>query len=196
MSIPSLMNDRLVLKSESGSVICDEVRAFVDGDEILVSDITVPIEVGTRLSRTLPSGVIEEFVVDNFDYLSPELVGSEAHYRIDFTKTTSKPRSSGHTIVNNISGANARILIDSTDNSQNYYLSEPQRESLQPLLEALKSSHIPSEDAALIEGKILQMAGASSKQSFADSYNEFMASAANHMTVFVPFLPLLTSFLS
>lgn len=61
-------------------------------------------------------------------------------------------------------------------------------ETIRSLAKTLENK---DEIVAAVDG----MQNAAGKKSFLLKYNEFVQVAANHMTVFAPFIPLLTKFL-
>lgn len=98
------------------------------------------------------------------------------------------------TTVFNVSGANSRINISSHDQSINM-----QTLSAEGLLSDLRAA---AEDAiadaaerqAILQS-IDQLSASVGSKHFAARYAEFMQHAANHMTVFAPFVPGLTQLL-
>ena len=57
-----------------------------------------------------------------------------------------------------------------------------------------KAEQLPN--SAEIKERISEMENSVGKKSFAEKYNAFIQSAANHMTLFAPFIPTLTQLLS
>jgi hypothetical protein len=73
-------NDVLSLHKPDGRVF-ENIKARVSTKGILIMDVSLPIEVGDKLLRTLPSGLKEMFVVDDPVYCAP-LAGLPAHFQI------------------------------------------------------------------------------------------------------------------
>lgn len=95
-----------------------------------------------------------------------------------------------HTI--HVSGPNSRVNINSSDHSTNTVVGDSIfREIYKALDESVHN------DAARAHLKMLvsAMESAPNKQSFTASYQAFIASAADHITVLTPFLPALTNLL-
>lgn len=63
------------------------------------------------------------------------------------------------------------------------------------LFEAIKSMAETMENKDEIVTAVDGMQNEVGKKGFLQKYNEFIQAAANHMTVFAPFLPMLTKFL-
>ena len=59
-----LMTDNLTMHKPDGRVF-ENIRACVAGKGILIEDVRLPIEAGDKLTRSLPSGLTEEFIVDD-----------------------------------------------------------------------------------------------------------------------------------
>ena len=88
------------------------------------------------------------------------------------------------TIINNIRGENARVNIDSVDNSQNLAISVPSDEIFQQLRETLSGTGLNAEEKARINAAIDEMEMAKGTPAFKEKYQSFMAAAANHASVF------------
>lgn len=58
------MTDTLVLEKPDGRTF-PGIRAHVSSKGILIPDVRLPIEVGDKLTRTLPNGLADEFIVDD-----------------------------------------------------------------------------------------------------------------------------------
>ncbi len=65
--IDCFLTDVLSLHKLDGKII-DNIRARVSEKAILIMDVSLPIEVDDRLIRALPSGLKDEFVVDDPGY--------------------------------------------------------------------------------------------------------------------------------
>ena len=63
------------------------------------------------------------------------------------------------------------------------------------LFETIRSLAETIENKDEIVAAVDEMQNAVGKKGFLQKYNEFVQAAANHMTVFAPFIPLLTKFL-
>ncbi|MHC0055447.1 hypothetical protein [Actibacterium sp. D379-3] len=188
-----MLNDRVTLVKKDGTVAKENIHAMVQPKTIFMDDATLPIEPGDRLLRLLPSGLVDEYIVNEPGFYSG-LSGMKAHFQTK-VKRSDAPAAQPSTIINNIQGNNARVNINSTDNSQNLAMEIGASETLRALREELDRSSIPADDAHAIREAIEKMETASSKEGFKEGYQSFMAAAANHVTVFAPFLGALASFL-
>jgi len=96
------------------------------------------------------------------------------------------------TIVYNLHGDNPRVNI----NSQDYSINQKDCDALFKAMADVIQTAI--EDVRLkeeLQRKAREMQGAIGGKSFAQRYAEFVALAANHMTILGPFIPALTQFL-
>lgn len=188
-----MLNDLVTLVKKDGTVVKDNIRALVQPDKIFMIDASLPIERGDRLLRLLPSGLVDEYVVDEPGYYAG-ISGMEAHFQTAVRRSDT-PTSPPSTIINNIQGQNARVNIASIDNSQNFAIESDLSETLHALRKKLEESNIPQDDASAIREAIEKMESANSKDSFKEGYQKFMATAANHISIFAPMLGALADFL-
>jgi hypothetical protein len=115
------------------------------------------------------------------------------HYQIKVEKVSAyrKPVPQSITQTYNIRNESGKINIHSIDNSVNYTLSENDEQ----LFETLKQLAASLKNRDEIVSTIEEMRTAAGKPTFSQKYNTFIQSIANHMTIFAPFIPTLTSFL-
>lgn len=76
----ALLNDVLSLHKPDGRVF-EHIRAYVSVKGILIMDATLPIQTGDVLTRTLPSGVKEDFIVDDPRF-QQGILGMPAHFQV------------------------------------------------------------------------------------------------------------------
>jgi len=95
-------------------------------------------------------------------------------------------------ITYNLHGDNPRIVINSQDYSINIANSKVVFEAIQRAVSSQIQDEKLRDD---LRNKIAEMEGNVGKASFLKSYSDFVALAANHMTILGPFLPALTQFL-
>ena len=93
------------------------VKAMVQPKTIFVADERVKIESDDVIERTLPSGVLERYVVVEPGFWAATH-GVEGHYQIKFRREgASAPLLQAHQIY--MSGPNSRVNLGSTDRSTN-----------------------------------------------------------------------------
>jgi hypothetical protein len=187
------MTDALCLHKPDGRVF-ENVKACVSGNgAIAIEDVSLPIEVGDRFTRNLPSGLTESFMVDDPGYR--ESFGPiAAHYRVKAHRAGTE-RSLLRGATYNVTGPNARVNINSHDHSTNTVAFEPA-----PVFADLRKAVVEAvgengERAKLLAG-IEAMENGHRTHAFVDQYKDFITLAANHMTIVAPFLPALSALLS
>jgi hypothetical protein len=112
------------------------------------------------------------------------------------------PDSSSSPPVNityNVSGANARININSTDNSSNVVSSVPE-DLFRQMIEAIRDGVSESQARDEIERSVRDMSSSYGSPGFGASYKDFMSVFADHIQVFgpilAPYLPALAKFVA
>lgn len=149
--------DRISLVKESGEVSQEDMPALVTGSTIFVADDTFPVEVNDHILRTLPNGLVEDYVVVDPVFYSKALVGMDSHFQIKVRKhgAPASKKSVVQGITNNFHGPNSRVNINSTDNSVNISASISVEQissflaQLRPVVE-----HLPDEAQSLVQKQI------------------------------------------
>lgn len=187
------MTDTLCLHKPDGRVF-QNIKACVSGKGVIaIENVSLPIEVGDRFTRNLPSGLTESFIVDDPGYRGP-FSGIAAHYQVKVHRAGTE-RSPLRGATYNVTGPNARVNINSHDHSTNTVTFEPApvfADLRQSVLEAVAEE---GERAKLLAG-IEAMEDGHRTHAFVNRYKDFIALAANHMTIVAPFLPALSALLS
>lgn len=185
-----------LIKKDSGERI-EDIYAIVGNDGITTYNADFDLDPGDIFLRTRPSGSQEQYRV-----LSPGFTqrfgGIQAHYsaRVEFIGALKKDSNTqiGKVVI---SGDNARLNINSLDNSSNVVVSgQFDTQLLEGLLRAVQEIPNKNERADILNNIQRMSDTANDRNAFLESYNAFIASAANHMTVFLPFIPTLTKLLS
>lgn len=190
----TLMNDRVTLVKRSGQRY-ENLHAAVQSKLILTENVGVPIEDGDVFERTQPSGIVEAFEIVDAGF-HQAFHGMPAHYQSKVEKRSARPRpSSSPQVVYNLIGANARVNIASNDSSTNVVNVES-NVLFQNLRNAVEAS-IPDRDLnRKLVHQVDEMEAAAGTSGFAAKYKDFIGLAADHVSVFGPFLPALTQFLT
>ncbi len=115
-----MMNDRVSLVKKDGSVFKEDIKAVVSKGTIQIHDPKLPIEVGDHLLRKLPSGLVEDYLVDD-PVLHSGLASIQAFYVVHVTRSGGQvqPQAALQSITAHFHGDNARMNIQSIDNSTN-----------------------------------------------------------------------------
>lgn len=114
------------------------------------------------------------------------------YYHVSVRKTTTKLYS--NRVTYNITNESGKVNIDSVDNSVNINLSLSNEE--ETLFNALKELTASIEDGDIICKSVDEMHDNIGKETFVVKYNNFIQSIANHMTVFAPFIPMLSNLIA
>ena len=191
-----LLRDRITIIGKDGNRY-ENLPAVVDVKKIITQEVNVPIERGDSIERELPNGRTERFTVINAHYRTGHPSMIPDFYEITYEREGARPhQSKPQPITVHISDSpQSHVNIDSEDHSISIsygnagYLFDEIRDLLRGTVE--DSAELES----LLE-KVDAMEGSQEAGSFKRAYDEFIASAANHITVLLPILPALSSLLS
>ena len=171
--------------------VIEDVEALVDRNKIFIDDGSLNIEEGDIIERVLPSGAKEQYlVIDRGFYRGAH--GIPDHYQIKVEKQSGYVKLSRGTVINEYHITNAdKVNIQSTDNSTTYQITANDLSTLDTLRSLAKG--LDEEDK--IVSAVDEMQASIGKKTFAEKYNAFIQSVANHMTIFAPFIPALSALL-
>jgi len=193
MSFDSLMRDNVTLIKKDGNRF-ENIRACVQSDKIFTNDPAIPIEDGDVFERTLPNGIVEPYTILDAGFRQGTR-GIEPHYQSVVRKQTKvDPPAQPSQIVYNLIGPNARVNIQSVDSSANLVEVEP-TELFGRIREAIGKSVQDGEMLKKLQEKVTELEKAQGTTGFMARYQEFIALAANHMTLLAPFIPALSQML-
>ena len=152
----------------------------------------------TSFERQQPSGIVDVFTVVDSGF-QQEFHGIPSHYQSKVRKNTaaspSRPRpAAGPQVVYNLIGQNARVNIQSSDSSTNVVNVESAL-LFDNLREVIRTSSLDSTVVQQLLQNVGAMQSAVGTKTFGEHYKEFIAVAADHMTLVAPFLPALTQLL-
>ena len=172
--------------------VIEGVEALVESKKIFVDDGTVNIEEGDIIERVLPSGAKEQYlVVDRGFYKG--MRGIPDHYQITVEKQSTYTKVSRGQVINQYNITNAdRVNIHSTDNSTTYQITANDLSILETVRTLAKGLNNEQEIISAVD----EMQDNVGKRGFAEKYNAFIQSVANHMTIFAPFIPALSALLT
>lgn len=187
------LTDTLRLHKPDGKVF-ENVKACVSGNKILIEDVHLPIEVGDKFTRTLPSGLTDELVVDDPGYCA-KFTGIAAHYQVKVHPARAERTTTPRGTTYNVSGPNARVNINSSDHSTNA-VALGDAQVFTNLRKAFADSSLAEDDRAKPLAGVEAMEQARSSPSFAAQYNDFIMQAGAYMSIVGPFLPALSALLT
>ena len=181
--IENMMTETLSFVKSDGTSQKKDVKGLVSGSKLFTFDISLPVEPKDRFLRQLPSGLVEEYIVDDPGYQAGLGGSIKPHYQATVHRNDAAPASVS-TIINNIHGENARVNVNSADNSQNFAISTRGDAVFDQLRELLTRAEFGEGEHAKFLTAISEMEAAKGTPTFKDKYQEFMARAANHASVF------------
>lgn len=172
------------------------VRASTEGivassTQVVIFDTTVHIEPRDELRRILPNGYEETFEVRDAVF-QQGMGGIPSFYDLKIVRKGSFPKGTGGHYIH-VSGPNARVNLNSTDNSINTVV----QESIFGELRSAIESGVPdaAERDALTQA-LKRLERATAKDGKLDAYQQLVAAGANHMTLLAPFLGPLSGLLT
>ena len=118
MPFRELMTDRLTFVKKDGTVVREGIPATVSSKKIITDDVQLPIEVGDSFVRSLPNGLVENYVVSDPGFHRGVAGAIPAHYQ-SIVRRSDAPVPQPQSIVANFHGANSRFNVNSTDASVN-----------------------------------------------------------------------------
>ncbi|MCC6348399.1 MAG: hypothetical protein IT347_02275 [Candidatus Eisenbacteria bacterium] len=192
MPFRELMTDRVTLVKKDGRRI-ENIQALISSSTIYMDDASLPIEEDDTFERPLPNGLVEVYVVTDRGF-HRGLPGAIAdHYQ---TKVRKEPslRPPSAPAVFHISGDNARVNINSVDQSANVVNTTPEA-LFRDLIRAIERGVADASQRTDLVERVKALEAARGTPSFVDQYQAFIASAAAHMTLLSPFIPALTQLL-
>jgi hypothetical protein len=139
---------------------------------------------------------IEEMVANEINRIRSDFqrqVEIEAR-ELEIAETTPPATPTASTIIYSLNGDNSRFNINSADSSTNIIQQAPQ-ELFQAIRETIQAKLGSHADRDTLLTRIEALEKAVSEKTFAQRYAEFMSLAADHITVFAPFMPALAQLL-
>ena len=193
----SLKNDRVTLVKKDGQRF-ENLSASVQTGLILTDNPEIPIEDGDQFERQLPSGIVDVYTVVDSGF-KQSFHSIPAHYEAKVRKNTaaSPPQhrpAAGPQVVYNLIGSNARVNIQSSDSSTNVVNVES-GVLFDTLREAILKSSLDSTVVQQLIKNVNSMQSAVGTKTFGERYKEFIAVAADHMTLIAPFFQALKQLL-
>ncbi len=169
-------------------------RALIAGSELaVIEDVSLTIEPGDEIRRVLPNGQEEAFEVIDPVFYDVGVGRIRKHYQVKMRrKGTFSPHTGGNYNIH-VSGQNARVNIASQDSSQNYAVEAGTFCELRDVIQQGVSDEAERER---LHALVRAMEAEKNKPGFAAAYQQFVASAANHVPLLAPFFHLLTRFFS
>ena len=197
MNISRLLKDRVTLVKKDGRRF-EKLPASVQSGLIFTANPKIPIEDGDQFERQLPSGIVDVFTVVDSGFQQglhsiPSLYQSKVRKNTAESSPSPRPAAEPQAVYNLI-GPNARVNIQSSDSSTNV-VSVESAVLFDDLRETIRESSLDSTVEQQLIQNVEAMQSAVGTKKFAEHYGEFIAAAADHMTLVAPFLPALAQML-
>ena len=181
--------EEIEIFDEYGKYIAN-VKGFFGKEYLTITDVSIPIVEGQYIIRKLPNGVNEKYEIINSKYNK----GNEDicdFYKLTLKKSTIKNKET-KTIINNIYNCE-KVNVDSIDNSVNIKLNNSEELILNEIKKILDSIQENNKEKKELFDEMCKNIG---KKTFLEKYQLFIASMADHITVFTPFIPFLRSLIN
>jgi hypothetical protein len=187
----TLPSDLCDIVSSAGELIA-KTKAAILPENIVVFDVKIPINVGDEVRRKLPSGQDEVFEVTDPTFFK-EFHGTKAHYQIKYRRKGTFKHGQGGNYTFHVSGNNARVNVESRDQSTNVVI---EGDVFGNLTAALKNGVKDEAQLGQLLAAVEEMRRTrDDKSSFASAYQKFVSICADHLGIVMPFLPALTNLL-
>jgi hypothetical protein len=194
MPMSSLMRDKVTLLKKDGRRV-ENIQASVQRDKIFtVADPDVPLEEGDVFERKLPNGIVERYTILDAGYYEG-IGGIPANYQSEVRKETKIDRAvAPGQVVYNLIGSNARVNIHSVDASSNV-VGIDAAALFSGLRTAIERGVQGDDLQRKLQEKVSELETTQGTGGFLSRYQEFIALAANHITIIAPFIPALSQML-
>jgi hypothetical protein len=187
----SFKKSALTIVSSDGTE--QEVMGLVAGaDFILIEDPKVILEVGYEIRRKLPN--VRDEVFDVVDPVFYDVGFKGPHYQVKIRKKgTMEHRGGGN--YYSAHGANARINVNSTDNSINTVADQSVFGDLRT---AVHTSDIPADARAeiILHVDTMEKTAGKSREDYLQAFQNFTTASTKWAAVIGPYLPALVKWLS
>jgi hypothetical protein len=165
-------------------------KGRVHAKEVIIEDPSIVIQLGDEIRRRIPSGAEEAFeVIDPVFYPNGIF---PAHYQVKVRRKGTFPSKKGGNYDIHVSGPNARVNINSNDQSTNI---NTQGDVFGDIAVALQGAVRNADELSRLLTAVDEMKRHRNEAGFAAAYQSFTALAANHLGILAPFLPALSQLL-
>jgi ElaB/YqjD/DUF883 family membrane-anchored ribosome-binding protein len=139
----------------------DNIKALVQPKLIFIADASLPIEEGDRITRELPNGLVESYLVEDRGYYSA-IQAMDAHYQVKVRKETAVSDEKSHPTIGTVvmgdqitvadvrqSHINIKSRLDDVAQSIGAFtdVTQPARDELEQLITELNQAlqEVPSD---------------------------------------------------
>ena len=192
-----MMTDSITVILKDGSKH-ENIPALVDKENITMDEVTIPLSIGDRIERKLPSGQVEVLTVTKVHLTkgSGGRSGIPDFYEIEYESegVQKHPVQPAPVNIHVSDSPQTRVNVNSTDHSANI-INNQAEDVFSQIRELLTDALANSNELDLLLERVDDMERSRESGNFTRAYNDFIAAAAAHLTVLVPVLPALTALL-
>ena len=190
MDFKNLLTDKVTVVNKD-STRHEAVRALVQPGEIIIADVKVPIDVGDRIERTLPSGQRESYIVAEPGFQSG-VGGIPSFYQVKCHREgASKP---GPVSIHVSGRDNTRVNVGTVDQSVN--VSSTQVGTVfEEVRDIVRAGVAEAAERERLLAKVSELEAAHGTGSFRGAYKDFVSLAASHATILAPITAALAGLL-
>lgn len=187
-----LLREKVTFLKADGSQKKENIPAAITPGKLIITDTSLQIERDDHFLRELPNGLVEDYVVDEANF-NAAFHGIQAHFQVQVHRSNARP-APAQTIIAHITGDNARVNVNSVDNSTNTAIKNS-AEVFAQLTGAIGQGIQDAAERERVLTAVRAMEAEVGKPTFKQRYNAFLGICGQHMTVIGPFLPALTDIL-
>lgn len=163
----------------------ENVRCQFFPPDVILPSQGVDIAEDFLIEHVLPSGRAQVFIVTQVRFFDVD----EPFYELRVGKYSEKAAGASSRVVYNVSGPNARVNIGSSDSSIN--ITQVDVDALFDRMRSTARTVTGEAAQEQILAAIARLEGSRGSPNFVSDYQRFVAVAADHLTLFGPFLPAL-----
>jgi hypothetical protein len=168
----------------------ENIPAQVQPTQISIHDITIPIEEGDTISRDLPNGLNERYLVLDRGF-HDAFQAIPARYVTSVRKESAIPARQPSSNVYNFHGGNSRVNINSNDSSVNI-IQMTNEELFKQIKKIIDEKIKEDETKSLYLHQLTELEHSVGSPTFLEKYRQFIATTADHISILYPFIPALT----
>jgi hypothetical protein len=187
------MTNKVSLIRKNGERV-DNILASVQGKKIITDDISLKMEEGDKILRVLPNGIEEKYLITNLEYHISELFEGMEHVTIHVRKETqidplSPPHLEFHT-----HGSNSQMNINSPNANLNT-INITHNDLFEKLKNVVEEQIVDENTKSELLSQVKELEKVQGERSFSEKYTDFIASAANHVTLWGALSPFIPAFM-
>lgn len=169
----------------------NNIKANVQTERIFVKDTNIVIQDGAEITRILPNGQEDRYLVIDNGYHHANF-SIPAGYQCKVKKKSSYIEGLNSTKTNFTINATQSNINIANNHSQIHQITD--NKIFQDIINQIEQSIQDHETKAQLIGIVKDLEKSIGTPSFKEKYNSLITSMANHITILAPFLPSLTHY--